>query len=161
MKKIVISLILVLSFVEWVFGATTGGIKKHDSSGNLIKNPVIYYRVTSDFNDANSCMATDVYLDAVTYTIDTNGTELSFQILIMYDPPEANATDITKLYTLATIEVNSVECPLIGKVAQSRDVNDNPYGTIPIGGDIYIGRRNASDAAGLQEIKAYLNLDND
>lgn len=153
-----ISIAFLLLGISLLLGATTGGIKKNDNSGNMIKKPVIYYHVTEDFNDANNCMAADVYLKFLTYTIDTNGTDTSLQILILIDPPEANSTTISKLYTYATIEVNSVECPVAGKVIQSRDPNDNPYGGLPMCGDIYIGRRNIS---GLTDLKVYLNLDSD
>lgn len=158
MKKLIMLLVMLLVGVG--YSATKVGSYQVKDEGITF-----YYECDSvapiDFNDANSCVS--VKPNGRTFeftgslydiTIDPNGSDTSWTVVISYDPPEpVGVTSVAKIYQLCTITADSNEHTYAIPVSDSAS---NPFGGPKVLGKIYIGIKNTTHTLS-DNIKIYLH----
>lgn len=153
MKKSIIFLIIaILNFSSLLFAAPD----KYETVAVAPKaeTKLIYVHYASDFNDANTCVFKNFYGTLVGYTIDSNGTDTSFKVKFLIDPPEGStATDqVHKLNPLIPTKTCSTATGWYDEVFPWTDYSSNTYGGNVKACDVWVGVEDANDAS-LDDLK--------
>ena len=94
---------------------------------------IYYYRFT-DANDANVTIDSEFFGKILAVTVDPDGNDTHRQLIIGCDPPEAGQTNVVKLYTWQTIDINSVN-----------DYNNYEYSSFSMCGKLILGLRDTNE----------------
>jgi len=142
MKK-TIAILLMMTITSLCFGATAVKTGTHNNRMQIYYHWLIA-DANDDFNDVNTLLYPDFYGDVQVICVDANGTDTSYDLIIMFDPREIGEEQVTKLYTLATFAALNATSDYVSVVTLN-DYTANSFGGPPVIGDLYIRRANTAN----------------